>query len=296
MAQEKFYPNQFIPLTLTAVVCGVGVGLLFIEVYLLNGFGAAEKIILHLRWPDILVGMTIYLKTAIDFAIFIGRLMAAYPGWKNRIMIEIGTALGNILGTLVILVIWNVFREVRFLMAGMIVLAGLVLLRMAEEGLEHVKDEEGKYKMSFAGIEIWLEKILRSFNRLVAPVLNRLIPKTDIKSTENKGYWGLFVLSFSVPFILGLDDFAGYIPLFNIVNVVGFATGVFLGHMILNLALFLSPKTTIYAVKNPIISFLGSLAFIGIAFWGFYEAAHLIGFSPASLFMNTQTTQPLPSH
>lgn len=280
MQKEPFYPHQAIPLTLTAVVCGFGIAVLFLEVYLLNGFGAAEKIVLQLHWQDILVGMTIYLKTAIDFAIFIGRLMASYPGWKNRVMIEIGTALGNIAGTLAILLLWNIFREIRFLMAGMIILAGLVLIRMAEEGLEHVKDEEGKYKMSFGGIELWLEKLLRHFNRLVAPILNKIIPKTDMKATSNKTYWGLFILSFSVPFILGLDDFAGYIPLFNIVNVVGFATGVFLGHMILNIALFLSPKTTIHAVKNPIISFLGSLAFIGIALWGFYEAALLVGFGP----------------
>jgi cadmium resistance protein CadD (predicted permease) len=280
MKKEPLYPNQVIPLSLTLVVCAIGMCMLFVEVYLLNTFGQSGKIILQLRWQDILVGITIYLKTSIDFAIFIGRLMAQYPGWKNRIMIEIGTALGNIAGTIAILFLWNVFREIRFLMAGMIILAGLVLVRMAEEGLEHVKDEEGKYKISFGGIEMWLEKVLRHFNRLVAPMLNRIIPKTDVSSVSNKTYWGLFILSFSVPFILGLDDFAGYIPLFNIVNVVGFATGVFLGHMLLNIALFLSPKITIHAVKNPIISLLGSLAFIGIALWGFYEAAQLIGFGP----------------
>jgi cadmium resistance protein CadD (predicted permease) len=77
----------------------------------------------QLRWGDVLVGITIYLKTSIDFAIFIGRLMQKYQGWKNRIMIEIGTALGNITGTLVILVLWDIFREVKFLMAIMIVIA-----------------------------------------------------------------------------------------------------------------------------------------------------------------------------
>ncbi len=280
MQKEPFYPHQFIPLSLTLIVCAFGAGLLFFEVYLLNSFGQSAKINLELHWQDILVGMTIYLKTAIDFAIFIGRLMADYPGWKNRIMIEIGTALGNIAGTLTILLLWNLFREIRFLMAGMIILAGLVLIRMAEEGLEHVKPEEGEAKGSLARIALWLEKTLRRFNRLVAPILNKIIPKTDIKSTNNKTPWGLFILSFTVPFILGLDDFAGYIPLFNIVNVVGFAIGVFLGHMVLNVALFISPKTTIHIVKNPVIAFLGSLAFIALAMWGFYEAALLIGFDP----------------
>lgn len=278
--KEPLYPNQIVPLILTGVVCAAGVAVLFIEIVLLNQFiGAREKIIPHLRWSDILVGLTIYLKTSIDFAIFIGRLMSKFPGWKNRIMIEIGTAAGNIFGTLIILLIWDLFREVRVLMALMIFVASLVLLRLAEDGFEHVKDEEGKYKINFGGVEYWLENFLHTINTLVAPVLNRLIPHTNIDESKIKGFWGLFVVSFSVPFILGLDDFAGYIPLFNVVNVFGFATGVFLGHMFLNIALFISPAATIKAVKNPIISFLGSIAFIGLALWGFYEAAHLIGFA-----------------
>lgn len=279
MSREPLYPNQVIPLALTSVVFAVGVGLLFIEILGLNFFVLArEPILLQIHLADVLVGLTIYLKTSIDFAIFIGRLMHRYPGWKNRISIEIGTALGNIAGTLAILLLWDVFREVRVLMAVMITIAALVLLRMAEEGLEHVKDEEGNYKINFGGSEIWLEKILHQVNQLVAPVLSRLIPETSIKEGKQKSAWGLFVLAFSIPFILGLDDFAGYIPLFNIVNVFGFAIGVFLGHMLLNVALFLSPRATIHAVKNPVISFFGSLAFVGLALWGLFEAAKLIGF------------------
>lgn|GEM_PF-575600 len=278
MAREPIYPNQVIPLVCTATVCIGGIAALFLELLILNHLGLSrQKISTQLNIADILVGLTIYLKTSIDFAIFIGRLMTKYPGWKNRIMIEIGTALGNIAGTLAILLFWDVFREVKVVMALMIVIAALVLLRMAEEGLEHVKDETGKYKISFWGVEVVLEKVLSSWNGLVAPVLNKVIPKTDIKEGSKKGIWALFVLAFTIPFILGLDDFAGYIPLFNVVNVFGFATGVFLGHMMLNIALFLSPTTTIRLVKNPIISFLGSIAFIGLALWGIFEAVKLIG-------------------
>jgi hypothetical protein len=83
-------------------------------------------------------------------------------------------------------------------------------------------------------------------------------------------------VSFTVPFILGLDDFAGYVPLFNVVNVFGFAIGVFLGHMVLNIFLYLSPKRTIQAVKNPIISLVGSIAFVLLAGWGLFEAYKLL--------------------
>lgn len=279
MKQTKLYPDQFIPLALTTVVFSCGTFLLFIFILLLNKTVVTRQAIVpHLRVGDILVGITIYLKTSIDFAIFIGRLMHVYPGWKNRIMIEIGTALGNIIGTIGILIIWDVFREVRFLMAAMIVIAALVLLRMAEEGFEHVKDEEGKYKVNFFGFEMVLERTLHAINTFVAPALNRLVPQTNIKEeSKPKGYRGLFILAFSIPFILGLDDFSGYIPLFNIVNVFGFATGVFFGHMILNIALFLSPNTTIRLVKYPLISFFGSVAFVGLAIWGLIESARLIG-------------------
>ncbi|MEP7166982.1 MAG: hypothetical protein ABI758_03335 [Candidatus Woesebacteria bacterium] len=276
--RTRFFPDQLVPLVLTFVVCGIAIFILFGEILALNFFAFTRELIkLHIRLADVFVGITIYLKTSIDFAIFIGRLMSKYQGWKNRIMIEIGTALGNALGTLAILFIWDIFREVRFLMAIMITVAAFVLLRLAEEGLEHVKDEEGKYKLSFGGTAHLLEKTLSSINKAVAPVLNRLIPSLSIQDNGEKGYRGLFILAFSIPFILGLDDFAGYIPLFNIVNVFGFAIGVFIGHMILNIFLFLSPNRTIQVVKNPIISFVGSIAFVALAIWGFVEAAKLIG-------------------
>jgi len=84
------------------------------------------------------------------------------------------------------------------------------------------------------------------------------------------------MFAFTVPFILGLDDFAGYVPLFKIVNVFGFAIGVFAGHMILNIFLFISPKTTINVVKNAYISAVGALVFIGLAIWGISETIHLL--------------------
>ncbi|NCN45782.1 MAG: hypothetical protein COU63_02085 [Candidatus Pacebacteria bacterium CG10_big_fil_rev_8_21_14_0_10_36_11] len=284
MPEEKqpFYPDQIIPLILTVVVFFVMVGLLFLEVFGLNRFVIArEQILIHLSWTDIAVGMTIYLKTSIDFAIFIGRLMSKFPGWKNRIMIEIGTAFGNALGTFAILLLWDLFREVRFLMAAMILIASLVLLRLAEEGLDHVKDAEGNYRFALFGFVRLFEKYLSNFNRALAPVLNKIVPRLSIADNDLKtGFKALFFLSFSVPFILGLDDFAGYIPLFNVVNVFGFSIGVFLGHMLLNIFLFLSPKRTIAAVKQPVISFLGSLAFVVLAIIGLIETAKLVGFLP----------------
>jgi hypothetical protein len=272
----KLFPDQIVPLVLTGIVFVAMWGLYHVEILLLNKTIINREAVLPIvRWSDVLLGVTIYLKTSIDFAIFIGRLMSKYPGWRNRIMIEVGTALGNALGTMGILVVWDLFREVRWLMAIMITLAALVLLRLAEDGLDHVKDDEGKYLFPLYGFTRWFEQGLQRVNRAVAPLLNKLIPSLSAKDSA-VGYIGLFTLALSVPFILGLDDFAGYLPLFNIVNVYGFGIGIFLGHMVLNIFLFLSPRRTIAAVKQPVISFVGSLAFVGIAAWGLVEVVKLI--------------------
>jgi hypothetical protein len=276
MIAEPFLKRQIIPVGLTIVVCIALIGLLYLEILLLNTLTQTD-ISLQVHWVDILIGLTIYLKTSIDFAIYIGNLMDRNPGWKNRVAIEIGTALGNAAGTLAILIIWDFFREIRWLMVIMITIAALVLFKLAEEGLEHAKAEDKQYPAWFRVSVAKFEKFLETINTLVLPILRYIIPNVTMKTERNASWGKLFILSFSVPFILGLDDFAGYVPLFSIINVFGFAIGVFLGHMLLNMLLYISPEHTIRAVKNPVISFLGSIAFVLIGVWGLYEAVKLIG-------------------
>lgn len=265
--------EQFIPLFLTVLTfAGLWV-FLYGFILVLNLFPTSEHISLELRKRDILVGLTIYLKTSVDFAIFIGNLMKSNPGWKKRISIELGTAVGNAAGTLVVLTIWNFAREVVWLMAIMIFLAGLVLLRMAEESLEEFTQSETRItKIHVHKLNTYLKRL----NQFFSPLLKRLVPHVGITNMKTLSFWNLFIFSFTIPFILGLDDFAGYIPLFSIINVYGFAIGVFLGHMVLNLALFLSPKKTVHVVQLPFILLVGGLAFIAIAAWGFYEVYHLL--------------------
>ncbi len=272
---ESLFKRQILPLGLTVVVCAALIGILFLEILFLNRFTTAD-ILLEIRWWDVIVGLTIYLKTSIDFAIYIGHLMNKYPTWKGRIAIEIGTAVGNAAGTLIILIIWAFFKEVTWLLALMIFLAALVLFKLAEESLEHAKDQDGKMPVWFRSVVDGLEHGLSKFNRAIAPVLKYVMPDLSLKDTKATGFWGLLAASFTVPFILGLDDFAGYVPLFSIVNVFGFGIGVFVGHMILNLFLYVSPSRTIKAVKNPIISFIGSIAFVILGLWGLIEVVKLI--------------------
>jgi len=262
--------QQLIPIFLTLLTFFVLAFILYCFVSLLNFFPVADKIIPRIHVTDVVVGLTIYLKTSVDFAIFIGNLMSKNLGIKNRIAIEIGTALGNATGTFFVLLIWTFFKEVPLLMIAMIFLASLVLLEMAKTSLEEFVDV---YKNPFLA---YLLKALEISTLLFSPLLRFILPSTSTQSVGYKTFFSLLLFSFTVPLILGLDDFAGYIPLFNVVNVFGFALGVFLGHMILNVALFASPSVTIRVVKQPFIALLGSLAFVGIAVWGFVEIGKII--------------------
>jgi hypothetical protein len=275
MSKKQSFLNQAIPLALTAVTCLVLIVVLWLEVHFLNHF-SDEKILLHVRVQDVLIGLTVYLKTAIDFAIFIGRLMDQNRGLKGRIGIEIGTALGNALGTLAILAVWTFFKEVDWLLAIMVFIAGLVLFRLAEDGLQHVDHESTRYPAVFRHFVKNFKRVIIRTNKITHPFLSKIVPSHSLQPKTSTTFLGLLGLSFTVPFILGLDDFAGYVPLFSIVNVFGFAIGVFLGHMALNIFLYISPKRTIKAVKNPIISLMGSIAFLLLGLWGIYEAIRLI--------------------
>lgn len=271
MQNGTYWRDQTIALSLTLITCLVLIGAIWLEITLLNHV-LSEKIALALRPADVLIGATIYLKTAIDFAIFIARLMEKNPGLKGRIGIEIGTALGNGVGTMAILLIWSFFKEVNWLLAIMIIVASLVLLRLAQDTLTHGQSRQPALEK----ITGWIEKFLRAVNAVTAPLLSRIVPSQSLKVEHKKTFLALLMMAFTVPFILGLDDFAGYVPLFNVVNVFGFSVGVFIGHMVLNIALYISPSRTITLVRNPVISILGSVAFVGLAGWGLFEAFKLL--------------------
>lgn len=273
-ARGNIWQRQVLPVSLTMIVCGLMVALIYGQISLLNHF-TAENIELTVRWEDVLIGFTVYIKTSIDFAIFIGNLMRSNSGWKNRISIEMGTALGNALGTMVVLFLWVLFKEIDWLLGLMIILAAIVLFKLAEDGLEHAIHTDREYPKLFRQVVKAIEVFLSHVNWFTKPLLSRILPELSMNSGPRGGLWPLFIFSITVPFVLGLDDFAGYVPLFSIVNIFGFTVGVFLAHALLNMFLYLSPERTIKTVKNPIISFFGSVAFIGLALWGLYEAAHL---------------------
>lgn len=269
--------EQLIPLSLTLVVLACLSLLLWMTIKTLNLFSITENISPALRWGDVLIGAAVYLKTSVDFAIFMGRLMSANPGWKNRIAIEIGTALGNALGTILILILWIFFKEIHWLLAIMIFIAALVLLELAYGGLEHFADWEADGRLKRA-MYLTLDRLLSAILKITRPLTSKILPDLGIKLKADNGLpWKkLLWLAFTIPFLLGLDDFAGYVPLFNIVNVFGFGIGVLAAHTALNIALFINPQKTTAIARNTWISFIGTFAFIGLAFWGLAEVVKII--------------------
>lgn len=272
---KRFFFNQFIPIFLALITFLALSTILYGILVILSSLNLTIPIVLDFRKRDLLIGISIYLKTAIDFAIFIGNLMHANPGWKKRIAIEIGTAVGNAVGTFLVLTVWIFFKEVPILMVIMIFMASVVLLRMAEESLEQFLDQ----KQSFLPIRTpvsMLQDQLNFINRLFRPILKFVVPDLNLTNAKKLSFLNLIVFSFTIPFILGLDDFAGYIPLFTIVNIFGFSLGVMLGHMILTMGLFAYPKLTVKIVKHPIVLVIGGLAFIGIGLYGFLESGKIL--------------------
>ena len=272
---KKILIEQLVPIILTVITFLVLSTLLYGLLLFLNSFLLQNQVILDFRKRDVLIGIAVYLKTAIDFAIFIGNLMRTNPGWKKRIAIELGTAVGNAFGTFLVLTVWIFFKQIPILMAIMIFIASIILLRMAQESLQ----EFLKQKKSFIKMRMpvyLLQAQLNFINKIFRPILGFFVPDLNLTRAKKLSFTNLIVFSFTIPFVLGLDDFAGYISLFSIINVFGFALGVLLGHMLLNIGLFAFSKKTVQIVTHPFVLIGGGFAFIALGLWGFIETAKLL--------------------
>lgn len=272
---SKRFIEKIIPVILTVLTFFVLSTLLYGVLLVLDSLHLQYPIILDFRKRELLFGILIFLKTAIDFAIFMGNLMHTNPGWKKKIAIAFGTSIGNAFGTFLILIVWTLFKEIPALMVISILFSSVILLKLSEESFELFL----KQKKSFIKIRMpvgLLQNQLDFVNNLFRPILKFFVPDLNLTRTKKLSFINLIVFSFTIPFILGINDFAGYIPLFEYVNVFGFTLGVMLGHMLLTIGLFMLPKKTVSVVKHPIVLIGGGLAFLAIAIFGFYESFKIL--------------------
>lgn len=270
----KNFIEKFIPVLLSALTFIILSTLLYGVLLILDSFNLQYPIILDFGKREVLFGILIFLKTAIDFAILMGNLMHTNPGWKKKIAIAIGTSLGNAFGTFFMLTVWSLFKEIPILMIISILLSSIILLKLSEESFELFL----KQKKSFIKIRMpvnLLQNQLDFINNLFRPLLKFFVPDLNLTRTKKLSFINLIIFSFTIPFILGINDFAGYIPVFEYVNVFGFTLGVMLGHMFLTIGLFIIPRKTVSIVKHPIVLIGGGLAFLCIGIFGFYEAVKI---------------------
>ena len=272
---KKVFIQRVLPILLTILIFFILSTILYGILLILDSLNLSFPVILDFRRREVLFGIAVYLKTAIDFAIYIGNLMDTNPGWKKRIAISLGTALGNAFGTFFVLIVWTLFKEVPLLMVILIFIASVILLRMAEESLE----EFLKQKKSFIKLKTpvsLLQGQLNFVNHLFRPILRFFVPNLNLTRTKKLSFANLIVFSFTIPFILGFNGFSAYIPIFVYVNVFGFTLGILLGHMLLTIGLFSLPKKTITIVKHPIVLIGGGLVFIALGLYGFFETFKIL--------------------
>ena len=210
---KKLIIRQIIPIILTIFTFLGLATLLYGLLLLLDSLHLSIPLILDFRKREVLLGIVIYLKTAIDFAIFIGNLMHTNPGWRKRIAIELGTAVGNAAGTFLILTLWTLFKELPLLMIVMIFIASVILLRMAEESLE----EFLKQRKSFIKIRMpvsMLQEQLNLVNKVFRPILRFFVPNLNLTKTklyshlQFRLFWGLMTSQATFRFLQSLMSLA----------------------------------------------------------------------------------------
>ena len=285
-----------IPLLWGGALFVISILITILVIHILNRFLPETNNLRHIfRIGDFALGTTIYLKTAIDFAILMTLYMKVYPGWRNSLTIESGTTIGNTLGTILVIIIWGLLQQFKFVLNLMVFYSAIILIKLAYETLEHVEDFSidisSKYPLldfiydivfwpldALIKLSIYLIKVV--WEIIEATPFDKLIPDLNISSKDVEGkkltYSALFLMTLGVPFALGLDDFAGYIGLLTVVNVLSFAIGVYFGHFILNTFLFLNPKKTMKVIGHPLISWVGSMALMFIAYLGLKEVTETI--------------------
>lgn len=264
--RESVWYSQVIPLSLAFVSMAVFLVILGLNAHLLNKVFPVEPIKFVFRPLDLALGLYLYIKTSVDFAVFIGSMMVANRGWKNRVAVEWGTSLGNFAGTILILWIWVMFRSIGPIFEGLIVLiASFVLLELAAGSMERLKaarwDKAG-------GFREWFYKGAKNLLiiRRYTAVFLGWMPDVEGAMAGKKlpNFRALLLYSFTIPFILGSDDFASYLSVFNVVNVLSFASGVILGHGLLLAGMFAAPMVVERLMASPSFSALAVTTFFVI--------------------------------
>lgn len=259
--------KQLLPLSISFGLFAIFVVLTFGILNLLNHLGFSHKLSVQVIWGEVLLGIFIYLKTAVDYALFVGTLMANNTGVKKRIAMNAGTSIGCFIGVTAIAVLWTFFKEIHWLMIILLVIAAMVLFKLGDGSQQH-----------FESIPKWLKRPLELFFDLTRPIVKVLtffMPNSELNS-ERLDTGTLFILSMIIPFALGADDLAGYMVLLTTANIFSLLIGIYFGDAIIDAALFANQELTVKIVKNKWVSYFGAVVFIALGVMSIIHAIKLL--------------------
>ncbi len=257
--------KQLIPIVLSFTLFAIFSVSTYGILFGLNLF-VSEPLKISIVITQFLLGIFIYLKTSVDYALFVGGLMEKNPGIKNRIAMNVGTQIGCFIGVTAIVVLWTFFREIHWLMAILLIVAGMILIGLGDGSQEHFESLPG-----------WVKRPLEVFFNLTRPIVSLFtFFMPDSEMSPKAMSWGrLFFISGIIPFALGADDLAGYMVLLTATNVFSLLLGIYFGDAIIDIALFAKPEWTVAVVKNRWVSYLGAVFFVFLAVMSFIHAVSL---------------------
>ena len=176
--------NNFIAVLISQTMCWAFIFISYLLIIWLNKLGL--NLSTDFDFKLVALGMTIYLKTAVDYAIFVSRLMNNNRGLMPRIAMNAGTSLGAFVGVTSVFILWAFFNQIPALMFIMLILAGCVLFELGEGSEEHYSELPEKIK-----------KPVRTFFNVLSPIYKRVIFFLPDFSTNNKKrpFWNLFFYS-----------------------------------------------------------------------------------------------------
>lgn len=259
--------KQFLPTFICFVMFFLFIGCSIFFIHdLINPF-SAEPILFQFHLTDFLVGFFLYFVTAIDYALIVGRMQVNNPSISARVIMNIFTCLGCFFGVSLVLFLWGFAKEIDWLIIALLIFAGSVMVKLSFEGLDYFRNDE----------HIWTPLRLLVVNSVTflhtfTQGLTFWIPELGRPSVARTSLRELAKWSFVLPFIIGLDDFVGYMGAMTIYNVFSLLFGIYLADVLIDIMIFASPKTTKKLVENPVFSFFASLAFIYLMYKSFSEA------------------------
>lgn len=238
---------------------------LFIQ-YFINPF-STEQIQIVLYPSNILVGFFLYFVTAVDYALVVGRMQVVNSGFKARIVMNIFTCVGCYVGVSLVLFLWGFAKEVYWILVPLLIFAGAIMLKLAYEGKDYLVFDNPIAKKIGNGTTKLLTILYFPTRLLTAWVPELATPNVQRMHITELAKW-----SFLLPFIIGLDDFIGYMGAMTIYNVYSLLFGIYIADIVIDLIIFISPKFTKKLVESPMLSLLAAYAFLYLAFKSFSES------------------------